>query len=593
MTDPREPAPLDQASAPPPPPPPFEWSGPPAFLSTPVPTPAPPRSSRWRWIIALLVTLVVAVAAVGIAVFAQTSRSSASIGPTFLPANTVAYADARIDLPGNQRDKVVAFLSHFPGFADQANFDLKLDKTFDTWAGDVSKGQLTYTAQVKPWFSGQVAVGLLQVPAMAGTEPRTLPRVVVGFGVKDRAKLDSTISTVETMAGSATGATFSEEDYNGTALVTVKTGKGTVFFAVTDTVFLIAADASDLKQSIDFLATPAGSLAKDPVFSKAVTQLPADRLGTMYIGASGFAGLMAQGQSANPLPQCFNTTGLSNSSEVGALVAQADNVSLEFRVSSGSPGARLSDPDDLAARMPADTEVYLAVPGIGKTAHDLIACAKTQMASAIPEAQLQQVEAALGSKLEDYLDFLGDVAVGGSWDGTKVHAGIVGTVADEAKAASRVEKLLTVARLAATAGGVPITSTDTKVGTITVTTIDFGKVPGLPSGLPVDTSLSVAVGGGHFYLGTGDFAAAAAGRQKADSLAATPRYTSALSATGAASGATFYLDVAGLKGQIESAMANQDYTTNTKPYLDPLDRLITVSTPTDDGTSVRVALFVK
>ena len=111
----------------------------------------------------------------------------------------------------------------FPGFADQANFDLKVDETFNKWAGDASKGQLTYTGMVKPWFSGQVAVGLLQMPG-AGTEHPDLPRVVVGFGVKDRAKLDTTIGTVETLAGGATSATFSDEDYKGTTLTTVTMG---------------------------------------------------------------------------------------------------------------------------------------------------------------------------------------------------------------------------------------------------------------------------------------------------------------------------------------------------------------------------------
>jgi len=543
--------------------------------------------------VALLATVVVIVAVVGFAVFAQSSRSSPSIGPNFLPANTLVFADARLDLPGNQREKLIGFLSHFPGFADQASFDLKVNETFDKWVVDASQGKFSYTGSVKPWFSGQVAVGLLEMPAPSSTVQST-PRGVIGFGVKDRARLDATIASVRALAGSGSGATFSDENYNGTTLVTVTTGSnGTWTYTVTDTVFLIATDPSDLKRSIDLLAAPAGSLAKDASFSQGVAQLPADRLGTMYLGPSAFAAL-AQTQASMPAVPCANTSAFANYSAVGALVAQGDSVSLEFRVKSGSPAARLSGTDDLAARMPADTQAYLVVPGIGKTAHDLISCLKPQLTAAVSATQVQQIETTLGSKLEDYLSFLGDVAVGGSYDGTKVHAGIVATVTDESVATSRVEKLLTLVRLGASAGGLPITVTDKKVGDITVTTIDFGKLPGLPVTVPVDTSLSVAVGGGLFYLGTGDFATAAVARQKADSLAGTARYASALSAAGSGSGAALYLDVAAIKADIEAAkQVDSNYTTNIKPYLDPLDRVVVVSSPTDDGTSVRLQLFVK
>jgi hypothetical protein len=606
MSDPPErPTPFDHATAPPPPPPPYEWSGPPGFLSTPVPAAAAPkRSNRLRWVVAVLATIVVVVAGIGIAVFAQSSRSSASIGPTFLPASAPMFADARLDLPGAQREKLTAFLAHFPGFADQANFDVKVNQVFDQWVGDATQGQLTYTGSIKPWFSGQVAIGVLKFPQASASLPTTDVGVraqdsfhaVIGFGVKDRSRLEATIASVRALAGAGGGATFSEEDYNGTTLVTANTGKGTWIYAVTDTVFLLAPDASDLKQSIDLLAAPAGSLAKDPAFSQQIAQLPADRLGTMYIGNSFFSSLMAQAQSpSNPFADCGNPTILANTSEVGALVVNGGDVSLDFRVTAtGTPGARMTGTDDLAAWMPADTQAYLALPGIGKSAHDLISCLKPQLTAALSASQLQQVETALGSKVEDYLTFLGDVAIGGSYDGTKVHAGLVANLTDETVATARVQKLVSLIRLGASAGGIPITVTDQKVGDVTVTTIDFAKVQGVPAGLAVDTSISFAVGNGHFFLGTGDFAATAVTRQKADSLAGTTRYSSTLPAAGTGGWTGLYLDVAALKADVEGAMhVDSNYTTNIKPYLDPLDRLVLAYTPQDDGGSVRLQLFVK
>jgi hypothetical protein len=613
MTDPLErPSPYDRASAPPPPPPPYEWSGPPSFLSNPVPA-APPRrqSNRLRWAVALLATLVVVVAGIGVAVFAQSSRSTASIGPTFLPASAEMFVDARLDLPGAQREKLTAFLAHFPGFADQANFDVKVDELFNRWVGDATQGKLTYTGSIKPWFSGQIAVGVLQLPLpssgtiapMLGNLPTGDVGVsaldsfhaVVGFGVKDRSRLDATLGSVRSLAGVAAGATFTDEDYNGTTLVTVAMSSTTWTYAVTDTVFLVSTNATDLKQSIDLLAAPAGSLAKDASFSQKIAQLPADRLGTMYLGSSYFASLstLAQGTS-NPFAGCGNVNALANLSEVGALVVQGDNVSIDFRVSSGTPGMGLTGTDDLAGWMPADTEAYLAVPGIGKSAHDLIACLKPQITAMLSAAQLQQVETTLGAKLEDYLSFVGDVAVGASYDGTKVHAGLVANLTDETVATTRVHDLIALIRVGGSAGGLPITITDSKVGDVTVTTIDFSKMPSGAVPLPVDTSISVAVGNGHFFLGMGDFATAAVSRQKADSLAGTARYASTVPATGSGGWTALYIDIAALKSDIEAAgHADGNYTTNIKPYLDPLDRVALTYTPADDGESVRVGLFVK
>ena len=77
-------------------------------------------------------------------------------------------------------------------------------------------------------------------------------------------------------------------------------------------------------------------------------------------------------------------------------------------------------------------------------------------------------------------------------------------------------------------------------------------------------------------------------------MAGTARYASTLPAAGSGGWTSVYLDVAALKSDIEAARARRrNYTTNVKPYLDPLDRIALAYTPADDGGSVRVGLFVK
>src|SRR4029079_13094670 len=118
----------------------------------------PRRSTGVRWAVALIGVAIVLVATA--AVFALTAGSpkvSAAVG--YMPDNVVQYGEYRLDLPGDQRQKVAEFLSVFPGFKDQSTIDAKLDETFDKIVAAVSSNEQTYTADIKPWFGGIVAMG--------------------------------------------------------------------------------------------------------------------------------------------------------------------------------------------------------------------------------------------------------------------------------------------------------------------------------------------------------------------------------------------------------------------------------------------------
>jgi hypothetical protein len=72
------------------------------------------RRHGLRWLVALLTTLAMLLGSLGLAAFAQTGDAT---GPEFLPADTFLYAEARLDLPGDQREQLMTFLGHFPGLA--------------------------------------------------------------------------------------------------------------------------------------------------------------------------------------------------------------------------------------------------------------------------------------------------------------------------------------------------------------------------------------------------------------------------------------------------------------------------------------------
>ena len=79
-----------------------------------VPTSRPRRTGRARWAIGAAVIAVVLATSVAVAALI-TGQSATSTVLGYVPAGTTAYAEVRLDLPGDQRAAIGAFLSQVPG----------------------------------------------------------------------------------------------------------------------------------------------------------------------------------------------------------------------------------------------------------------------------------------------------------------------------------------------------------------------------------------------------------------------------------------------------------------------------------------------
>ena len=107
----------------------------------------------------------------------------------------------------------------FPGFADQAALDTKLDEVLDHLIGDASNGKQSYTGNIKPWFDGELAFSIgpaaCGVVAVQGRRlgdghvPRAGPPVGQGSAAA-AAWFDAAFKKA--------GATATTETYNGTTV---------------------------------------------------------------------------------------------------------------------------------------------------------------------------------------------------------------------------------------------------------------------------------------------------------------------------------------------------------------------------------------
>jgi hypothetical protein len=576
-------------------------SEPPVATTEPVAA-APRRGSTLRWLVAAVATVFVVAVVAAVIVLAGPRIGTASVVAHFAPADSSAYMEARLDLPGDQRDRLVSFMSHFPGFADPANFQTKLDDTLNQILKSSGSG-LDWQNDVDPWFGGQIAV----FSSNLGPTISAPPAFTAALSVKDRTRLDQLVADRMTQAGAT------QQDYQGQTIWTVSaSGENTpVYVSVTNDALLVSSSVASIESALDVKAGKAPSLADDAFYTQQLGSLDADRLATIYYDGSRLVSPPMVGPLGSLLPDLSGMNGFTAMSAVkvvGELRAEGDHLAFVVRsqrpANADLPALPANRHTTIAESMPADTLFYGEVRDVGADIKFVVNKLLTAAPAPAPSGagagapfDLNSISTLLGVAPADFLDFVQDVGVSVTYTDGQVGAGLIATVDDENVARTRVERLLTTLRgLAAFGGGITIVDQSHGNATITVVTISGSSLlsGSSTSGPPV--SLSVSVANGHLLIGLGDFVANALDRTAADSLAGNPKFKAALDQAAIDNAGFFYVDVAAARAALEPLIPATDrahYDQDIKPFLGPFNDILIVHT-TDGSTSVGHGfLFVK
>ena len=546
-------------------------------------TPATPAGqNRWRWAVVAVATLVVVGLIGAFFVLASPRAGTPSTVARYAPDNTAMYMEARLDLPGDQRDRLAAFMSHFPGFADQASFDQKLDETLDSLLRESHTG-LDWQTDVSPWFGGEIGVFSTTITPTPGTPPS----MTIAFVVKDRAALD------QLMTEWTTGLDATREEYEGTTIwTTALVGGGErLSIAATDEVLLIGTRAEEIRGALDVRADRSAGLADDQFFLQQLAALHADRLGFVYYDGRGLAESLRGQFPGQIVPGIDAMNWIIDASAVrvvGELRAETDHLAITTRTERPAdadlPALPANRGTTLAEAVPADGILYTEMRDVGQTISFALEkfLSPTSSGGGVP-IDLSGLEQLLGAPPQDLFDFLVDVAISVGYHDGVVDAGVIATVDDNAVATARVDRLLTTLRTLMQFGG-GVTFEEQQHGDATLTIISFG---GLASELGVG-SAAVTVANGRLLIGTGDFVVDALDRTRDNSLAARPEYQAALQAGGAANAGVVFVDIAAARAALESFIpeaARPVYEQSQRPFLAPLSHLAVINI-TDGSTSV-------
>ncbi|MGH2465503.1 MAG: DUF3352 domain-containing protein, partial [Candidatus Limnocylindrales bacterium] len=366
------------------------------------------RSGRrpLRWAVAAVATTVVVVGSVlGVAVLSSAKSASAVL--PWAPADAMVYAEIRADMPGDQRANLLAFLSKFPGFADQTSFDAKADDGLDRLVKRLTDNKHDFSTEIKPWFGGQIGF------SVDGTDASS-PGVLVVVSVSDPVKAASWLKSV-------TPASWTHEVEGGLDLVESPAAAGEPRFAfVPDGSVILAGSAAAVKTAV--ANGPTNALGDTAGFRAAANALNGDDLGSMFMNVKSYFKLLSTAEAqmltqvgsgaggpAMPSLPAIDTSKLPDWVAV-RLQAESDHLVFDsaFPTVPGQP-AQAARTSTLATELPASTIVQYELHDVGS----LLKRSVTQIEGQPGGPTAAQVDAALKyvGGIDKAVGWLGDADV--------------------------------------------------------------------------------------------------------------------------------------------------------------------------------------
>jgi len=579
---------------------------------------APRKRSRLRWAAAAgVIAVVVLVSAAAAFVLTAGASTAAILG--YVPADSVAYGELRLDLPGDQKQAVGEFLSKFPGFKDQAALDTKLDEVLDRLVASASSDKQTFTKDIKPWFDGEIGFAVGPLPATTQlTDPSKAAadsRALLLLSVKDAALAQSWFDGVL----SESGTTSTTQTYDGVQLTVASEPSmpGTQgAFGIIDGKVAVVGDLDSVQAAID--TDGSSGLAGDPAFSAASDAVDGDHLGFFYVHLRS---ILDRVMAAAP-----TTDGPALTSEMLALVPEW--MAAGFRVendalvldsiaphNAAAPGPDANHANGVADWAPPTTVLMAAANDYGATLRETIDLYRKDPSLKDAFAGVDQAAGILGG-LDPALAWIGDAGIVVNQDGTAIEGGLVAIPTDSAGATQLFTTLRSFATLGGATAGVSVR--DIPYGDATITVIDLGapkdligmagvlsggQLPTDPSTLPLpsgDIELSYAVTDKVVVIGSGpDFVKSVLDAGAGASLADEARFASLLGRVGKEHTGVTFVDVAAIRGLVEGMMASvpgadhAEYTESIQPFLEPFDAVIAANSVGTDVDTSRFIVTVK
>ena len=474
---------------------------------------------------------------------------AASSATSLAPAGSVVYAEADIDPSGNQKQAIDQLIAKFPG---EGSAGERLRTLVEKGLRE-SDAPINFEKDVEPWLGDSAAFFITDASSGAGaaliaTDDEDAARDAIGKSFEGDAR---------------------EKNYEGVDYFASGDAAGGVVDG-----FVVAGDERGFKAAVD--ASDGGStLEDDERYEEATGDLSEDRLGLFYVNTPELMRTLQQEPGVMQLGSQFRD--LVKDPVVATFDVDSDGVSFEADApaSLAKSVPFFGQGSDLIEQLPADSWLALAQPDLGKVLDYYI---ETVGASVGGRDVIEsQFRSATGLDLDrDLLDWMGDFAV--FVRGTSLadlNGGIVVETSDPAASARLITRLgqlsqrrpgTSVKPFSAPGGGKGITLRESDV----------------PAPVHVFQRDDL------FVVAYGD-AAAADAVAPAQRLGDSPEFQDAAQSIDGYA-VNMYLATAPLLELAESQVGNDPDWQSAKPYLEPLEALI--SGTAGDNNELRSAFKI-
>ena len=569
------------------------WTPPPNGTDIkPIPAPSDPphgggRRSRLRLGVAAVVTVLI-LGGAATAIILTAGRSAPPTLASYVAADDVGmYGEFRLDLPGDQKQNLGAFLARFPGLGDQP-IEERVNDALNELVDKASKGEQDWTTDIEPWFDGSIGIVLTPDALSMAADPSSggsLRRFgAMLFSVKDGAKAQAWLTEALAEAD-ATAA-----DYKGTQLQYVGESPQRVAIGVYAGQVLLFGDETTVHKAIDQGGN--GGFGNDERFKAAHAAFSGDSLGFVYLDFRQYVStILDQGAGATANP-CLGAgeTYLDMVPEwmMSRFRVLEDGLAVEvaFPHPESATGVenRLSR---IAPHLPASTIALFEVHDVGSSILGVI----NQCRSSNPEidAAIKEVEPQLQilGGLDGVLEWMGDVGVVVTRGGDHVDGGLVISTANRADADRLLGFVSSALQLGGSSMGFAVR--DEEYAGTTITILDFGDwqdlaaLAGTPGEVPFEGRFEIgyAIKDDFVVLGLGDsFVKTALDAGTGNSLADDARFKALIDRVGAEGASKLFVDLTAVRELLEelggtfSPEGMAAYEQELKPWLEPFDAYI-------------------
>ncbi len=557
-----------------------------------------------RWIVALVVVALVAAASAAGAWYLAGSTGTSSLAG-WTPSDSIVYAEARLDLPGDQRQQLGNFLAHLPGFKDQSILDDKIAEALDRSISGLTSGSHDYGTEIRPWFGGEIAVSVGPLPTVdenAHTAPRI--RALLLASTKDRAATDAWVGRLLTESG----VTVRSDTYKGVTLRVTGGDGQQAAVGVLDKVLLVG-DVDSVKASIDTGGT--AGLAANADFKGGTDRLAGDHLGASYVNLRAYfdwirrigGGSSVAGVSSGTLdPKLLALVPAWVATDIRATDGDALTTRSVMPHASGIPviarGASVLTP-----HIPASAFAVVDAHDFGTAVKAGLDLERTLPSMSDAMKMVDRALGVLGGE-DAAIGWIGEVALVASRDGDGVTGGILVSPRDRSKADALARQVRNLIALGGGSAGV--SSHDEEHGGTTITIVDAGDLRrflgagDLGAPLPAagqHAEVAFAVRDDIVAIGAPAFVRSALDASGGGALAASARFTTAVGRVGADSPVQGWVDLTAVRELAERTMpagADHDrYDHDVKPYLVPFDMLAFGSVPASDVDSTTFSVITR